>query len=142
MKHRLLVSATLAMLLTACSNLQQQGCSEVASFKIPDKGHNLYPVMILNIDGNPISPKAFYRLTPGVHSIMVAELVSAAKLDVALKYRVPKSLVISVDEGYRYHFAALFNDKLLMPAKNDKFWEPVVWKKEEVFCEQQGKNKE
>ncbi|MBM7071570.1 hypothetical protein JQC92_05885 [Shewanella sp. 202IG2-18] len=135
MKIRQLFVLLTLTILTGCSSTQlEQSCSSVASYLIPPESKNLYPAMITHIDGKPVLAQAFYKLSVGLHTITIAELVSAPSLIVPLKFRGTKTLTISMDEDKRYHLAALFNPKLTMPAKSSGFWKPDVWKKESFTC--------
>ncbi|WP_133406306.1 hypothetical protein [Parashewanella tropica] len=97
-------------------------------------------MMILDIDGIPVPPQPVYELPAGTHTIKVAALIHAPELDVALKYRTPKTRMLSFKPGYRYHLAAKIKQPLPQPVLNTDYWQVVSWKKQEVSCEQQGKN--
>ncbi|MCL1080227.1 hypothetical protein D5R81_19500 [Parashewanella spongiae] len=123
------------ILLAGCANFNASECAAVASYIVPDEQQDLFPVMITHIDGEPVIAKAYYVLTPGVYKVTVAELVSAPSLQVALKYRLPKTIEVNVLGGSRYHLAAWFDSKMHQPAESDNFWQPIMWKKESFSCE-------
>ncbi|RLV61516.1 hypothetical protein D5018_01325 [Parashewanella curva] len=135
---KLALIAIVTLTLMACSSRAPQSCSQVSSYLVPDSDQNLYSVMILDIDGVPVPPQPVYQLTKGEHKIKVAALIHAPDLDIALKYRVPKTRSLSFDAGYRYHLAAKLKEPLPSSVLNTDYWQVVTWKKQEVTCDKQG----
>ena len=56
-------------LLAGCANLNNDECSAIASYKVPDEKQGLYPAMITHIDGKPVIAQAYYTVPPGYHKL-------------------------------------------------------------------------
>ncbi|WP_028768549.1 hypothetical protein [Shewanella fidelis] len=129
--------AALVILLSGCAtqpDLANQ-CGMVSTFLEPDHQADIYRVVVTHLDGKPVISQPNYRLTPGLHTFVVAELIDAPSLKVKLSARTPKELTVNVSSNQRYHIGAKFNVDKVYRGNDKGFWQPEVWQQEAYECE-------
>lgn len=117
---------------------------------VQPRSHAIYAADITRIDGRstPLSPVNRHRVEPGLHVVIVRELVNRAWLNRAQirtielmqrreRARAYKPLVVDVAPGATYKIGArLLRDKLDPDSIRDNaYWEPVVWAVEPGRCD-------
>ncbi len=112
-------------------------CGRISVFHTPPEAKDLYPVVLLRIDGNnKVHTREIFRVAPGKHVVEMHELISDPMLRRKPTFRQQaKPLVIDVEPGYTYKLAARFIRKNRLDVGKDAgYWEPVVWKVQSQRC--------
>lgn len=126
-----------------------QGCGYVTTRgTLPHVSDRLYPVDIVDIDGNgqPIDANR-HRLPAGLHVVIVSERIEDIRFDPVQRTqrsrmraregaRAGKALVVEVRPNMRYRLGARFLDKNLdsRAISGNTYWEPLVWQEVEDAC--------
>ncbi len=129
--------AALLLLVSGCASQPDTAnqCGIVSTFSEPDREANIYRVVVTHLDGKPVISQPNYRLSPGLHTFVVAELIDAPSLKVKLSARTPKELTVNVSHNERYHIGAKFNVDKVYRGNDKGFWQPEVWQQEAYECE-------
>ncbi|MCL1145435.1 hypothetical protein L2747_05305 [Shewanella marinintestina] len=129
--------SVLAVLVSGCASQPDTSnqCGIVATYMEPDPEANIYRAVVTHLDGKPVISQPNYRLSPGKHTFILAELIDAPSLKVKLSARTPKELTISVEHNERYHIGAKFNVDKVYRGDDSGFWQPEVWLQESYECE-------
>ena len=127
--------SVLAVLVSGCASQPDTSnqCGIVATYMEPDPEANIYRVVVTHLDGKPVISQPNYRLSPGLHTFVVAELIDAPSLKVKLSAR--KELTVNVSHNERYHIGAKFNVDKVYRGNDKGFWLPEVWQQESFECE-------
>ena len=128
----------LVILATLAFSAQAAECGRISIFHTPPAARDLYPVLLLRLDGNnKVHTREIFRVAPGRHVVEMHELITDPMLRRKPNYRQrAKALTIDVEPGYTYKLAARFiHKKRLDVGPDGNYWEPVVWKVQAQACE-------
>jgi hypothetical protein len=129
--HLALGASALAAAADPAGSASTRHCGEISSFALPPRGRDLFPVMIVGIDGSEWlrHDRTQWRLPAGTYRVRVVELISDSRLRVPDRQRgVSKTLEIEVAADMSYELAArLIPERRFSGARGD-YWEPVVWR--------------
>lgn len=135
-------------LALACTPLPQahaeDTCARVSVFDGASRKQKLYPAVLIEVDGSTPGPSTSdsFRLTPGKHSLKVAEAIDSRQFiaaqnrdrDGRSKHDRYKTLEIDAQPGVTYHLAARFIPEHRNDVRSGAYWEPVIWKESRVPC--------
>jgi hypothetical protein len=114
-----------------------RGCGEISSFAPPPRARDLYPVMIVGIDGSEWASgnRSTWRVPAGTYQVRMVELISDSRLRVPGSQRgFTKTLEVTVEADHTYEFGARFvQDRRYRGVRGD-YWEPVIWRSEPKDC--------
>ncbi len=114
-----------------------RGCGEISSFAPPPRARDLYPVMIVGIDGSEWASggRTTWRVPAGTYRVRVIELISDSRLRVPGSQRgFTKTIEVTVEADRAYEFAAEFKQDQRYRGVRGDYWEPVVWRSEPKDC--------
>ncbi len=135
------------------ATVEDVGCGYISVAGAPPRNtQNVYPVEILNIDGNstPASIKPNrHRMGAGRHVLIVRELIDDHRFTpLTLKERqrqlnqplgrsqAYKIMIMDVAPNTRYEIGAklLTTSPNFLEVRRNEYWEPVVWKEVREAC--------
>ncbi|MCE9679161.1 hypothetical protein LZP69_08235 [Shewanella sp. AS1] len=132
----LLAWLSLFTLLSGCATSpDEMHCGTVSGYLEPDRSQGLYRAVVTHLDGTPVISRPNYQLPPGKYEFTLAELIDSETLEVKLAARKTKVLVIQVEAGQQYHFAAKFNQDKIYRGLETDYWQPVIWQQAFHECE-------
>ena len=115
-------------------------CGRVSQFDMAPRHRQIYPVLVLAIDGHAPGPTTSntFRVSTGPHAVSMAERIDYREFsNVQLRRRTINrtggraKITFEVEPGYTYFVGAqsfLRSDRDAMAAKpEDQYWAPVVY---------------
>jgi hypothetical protein len=118
-------------------------CGRVSVFDIAPRGQRLYRAVLIAVDGALPGPTTsdVFRLTPGRHTLTVAEAIDARQFGELQRLQRDRSrrdryktLEIDVQPGITYRLAARFHLEERNSIRDGAYWEPVIWKETPETC--------
>lgn len=118
------------------------GCGRVSAFDAMPRGRQLFPALIIAIDGRlPTTPSGSMRVPAGRHRITLAEAIDSDRFTaIQLKQRDGsgpnryKTLDLDVVANTTYLVAAKFVDPSKLNLRDGGYWEPVVLRSTSEAC--------
>jgi len=142
MKVELLTGAVALLMLAGQAAAQSPAstCGRVSQFDMAPRHRQVYPVLVLAIDGRAPGPTTSntFRVPPGPHVVSMAERIDHREFsNVELRRRTINrtggraKITFDVEPGYTYFVGAqsfLRSDRDAMAAKpENQYWAPVVY---------------
>lgn len=141
MKHWIVTVAAAALLWPGLASAQAEtdSCGRVSQFDLAPRNRQVYPVRVLAIDGRLPGPSTsdVYRVSPGPHTVKLAELIDPEEFsNVELRRRnvghVSRAeITFEVEAGYTYFVGAqsfLRRDQdAIAVQRGREYWAPVVY---------------
>jgi hypothetical protein len=117
--------------------LQMQGCGRISTFLTPPISQDLFPALLHEIDGRLYGSldSEVFRLPAGRHVLKISEMIRGDRF-VAQENRQRgfKYLEVEVKPNTKYHLGVRFHSDRRSPIRDQKYWEPVIWKETEEPC--------
>lgn len=114
-----------------------RGCGEISIFATPPRTRDIFPVMIVGINGQEwfSSDRSIWRVPSGTYEVRVVELISDFRLRVSPRLRgVSKTITVTVEPDHVYDIGARFIKEQRLRGAHGDYWEPVVWRSESKTC--------
>lgn len=130
--------------LEIAANTATRGCGRVHVGLKPPVSQELFPIVLHEVDGGmpgPLSNQVF-RLSPGRHVLKVSEDIDGTRftgLQNDHRVRLQRSemfkyMTLDVEPNTTYRLGVKFFKDKREPIREQRYWEPVVWKQFEENC--------
>jgi hypothetical protein len=113
-------------------------CGEISSFATPPRARDLFPVLIVGIDGSEwtTDARSIWRVPAGTYQVRMVELIGDSRLRVPGHQRgFSKTLEVTVEPDTSYEFAARFVTENRFRGVRGDYWEPVIWRSGPKVCQ-------
>ena len=121
-----------------------EGCGRVSTFLTPPISENLFPALLHEINGRLYGSldSEVFRLPVGRHVLKVTEMIRGDRFLAqqnrqrgrVMRNERFKFLEIDVKPNTKYHLGVRFYPERRNPIRDQKYWEPVIWKETEEPC--------
>ncbi|MCK7594511.1 PDZ domain-containing protein [Pseudomarimonas salicorniae] len=121
-----------------------EGCGRVSTFLTPPISEDLFPALLHEIDGRLYGSldSEVFRLPAGRHVLKVTEMIRGDRFlgqqnrqrQRLMRNERFKYLEIDVKPNTKYHLGVRFFPDRRNPIRDQKYWEPVIWKETEEPC--------
>jgi hypothetical protein len=135
-------------LLLAANSAPASGCARLSVFDVAPRTQQIFPAVIIGIDGKAPGPGHTFRVAPGLRQITVGENIDAHRFnslellargrfsapqpgaEPSSRARVTryKSLLIDAQPGTTYRIGARFFPDRTDAVRRNEHWEPVIWR--------------
>jgi hypothetical protein len=118
-------------------------CGRVSTFDIAPRRQQLFRAVLIAVDGNLPGPSMSdtYRLTPGRHTLTVAEAIDARRIGALQAFDRSrmgpdryKKMEVDIQPGVTYRLAARYFPRERGPVREGAYWEPAIWKEFPEVC--------
>jgi hypothetical protein len=130
--------------LTLPLQLLASNCARVSTFLTPPISQELFPALLHEIDGRLYGTldSEVFRLPTGRHVLKVSEMIRGDRFLAQQNRRRGrvmrnerfKYLEVDVKPNTKYHLGVRFHSDRRSPIRDQKYWEPVIWKETEEPC--------
>jgi hypothetical protein len=123
---------------------QMEGCGRISTFLTPPISQELFPALLHEIDGRLYGTldSEVFRLPTGRHVLKVSEMIRGDRFLAqqnrqrgrVMRNERFKYLEVDVKPNTKYHLGVRFHSDRRSPIRDQKYWEPVIWKETEEPC--------
>ena len=121
-----------------------EGCGRVSTFLTPPISEDLFPALLHEIDGRLFGSldSQVFRLPAGRHVLKVTEEIRGDRFLAqqnrqrgrVMRNERFKFLEIDVQPNTKYHLGVRFFPDRRNPIRDQRYWEPVIWKETAEPC--------